>query len=34
MSDDEYLDSRLKQLGLTPGDIDYVVLSHLHFDHA
>ena len=34
MSDDEYLDSRLKQLGLAPGDIDYVVLSHLHFDHA
>ena len=34
VSDDEYLDSRLKQLGLAPGDIDYVVLSHLHFDHA
>ena len=34
VSDDEYLDSRLKQLGVAPGDIDYVVLSHLHFDHA
>jgi N-acyl homoserine lactone hydrolase len=34
VSDDEYLDSRLTQLGLAPGDIDYVVLSHLHFDHA
>jgi N-acyl homoserine lactone hydrolase len=34
VSEDEYLDSRLKQLGLGPGDIDYVVLSHLHFDHA
>src|SRR5450631_4749474 len=34
VSDDEYLDSRLKQLGLAPGDMDYVVLSHLHFDHA
>ena len=34
VSDDEYLDSRLKQLGLAPGDVDYVVLSHLHFDHA
>jgi N-acyl homoserine lactone hydrolase len=34
VSDDEYLDSRFKQLDLTPGDIDYVVLSHLHFDHA
>ena len=34
VSEDEYLDSRLKQLGLAPGDIDFVVLSHLHFDHA
>ena len=34
VSDDEYLDSRLKQLGLAPGDLDYVVFSHLHFDHA
>jgi glyoxylase-like metal-dependent hydrolase (beta-lactamase superfamily II) len=34
VSDDEYLDSRLKQIGVAPGDIDYVVLSHLHFDHA
>ena len=34
VSEDEYFDSRLKQLGLTPGDIDYVVFSHLHFDHA
>jgi len=32
VSDDEYLDSRLKQIGVAPGDIDYVVLSHLHFD--
>jgi glyoxylase-like metal-dependent hydrolase (beta-lactamase superfamily II) len=32
--EDEYLDARLAQLGLAPGDIDYVVLSHLHFDHA
>lgn len=32
--EDEYLDSRLKQLGLAPGDIDFVVFSHLHFDHA
>src|SRR2546430_16850570 len=31
VSDDEYLDSRLKQIGVAPGDIDYVVLSHLHF---
>ena len=34
VSEDEYLDSRLSQLGLAPGDIDYVVFSHLHFDHA
>jgi N-acyl homoserine lactone hydrolase len=34
VGEDEYLDSRLKQLGLAPGDIDYVVFSHLHFDHA
>jgi N-acyl homoserine lactone hydrolase len=34
VSDEEYLDSRLAQLNLAPGDIDYVVLSHLHFDHA
>lgn len=24
----------LKQYGLTPSDIDYVLLTHLHFDHA
>ena len=34
VSEDEYLDSRLKQIGVAPGDIDFVVLSHLHFDHA
>ena len=34
VSDEEYLDSRLKQLSLAPGDIGYVVFSHLHFDHA
>ncbi len=34
VGEDEYLDSRLKQLELAPGDIDFVVLSHLHFDHA
>ncbi|GAA4846944.1 N-acyl homoserine lactonase family protein [Saccharopolyspora rosea] len=34
VGEDEYLDARLAQLGLAPGDIDYVVLSHLHFDHA
>ena len=34
VTEEEYLDSRLKALGVAPGDIDYVVLSHLHFDHA
>jgi len=34
VSDEEYLDSRLNQLGVGLDEIDYVVLSHLHFDHA
>lgn len=29
-----YLDASLAQLNLTPDDIDCLVLSHLHFDHA
>lgn len=29
-----YLDSALAELDLEPGDIDILVLSHLHFDHA
>jgi glyoxylase-like metal-dependent hydrolase (beta-lactamase superfamily II) len=32
--DDEYLPARLAQLGVSPEDIKYVVLSHLHTDHA
>lgn len=34
VTEEQYLDSRLRQLNLEPGDIDTVVLSHLHFDHA
>lgn len=34
VSEEEYFDSRLTELGLAPGDIDYVVFSHLHYDHA
>lgn len=34
VGEDEYLDSRLNQLGVGLDEIDYVVLSHLHFDHA
>nr|WP_222710960.1 N-acyl homoserine lactonase family protein [Quadrisphaera setariae] len=29
-----YLDSSLASLELTPDDVDILVLSHLHFDHA
>jgi len=32
--DDDLLVHRLDSLGLEPKDIDLVVLSHLHFDHA
>ena len=34
VSDEQYLDARLGQLGISPDKLDYVVLSHLHFDHA
>ncbi len=32
--DADLLVHRLDALGLEPGDVDVVVLSHLHFDHA
>jgi N-acyl homoserine lactone hydrolase len=31
---DHDIESRLASIGLTPSDIDIVVQSHLHFDHA
>ncbi|MEV4647384.1 N-acyl homoserine lactonase family protein [Saccharopolyspora sp. NPDC049357] len=34
VAEDDWLDSRLKQLRIEPNDIDYLVLSHLHLDHA
>lgn len=34
VGEEEYFDSRLKQLGLSVGDFDLIVFSHLHFDHA
>ena len=34
LSEDDHLERRLATIGLTPGDIDVVVQSHLHFDHA
>jgi N-acyl homoserine lactone hydrolase len=33
-TEEMWLDSRLKQLDLEPSDIDYLLLSHLHIDHA
>ena len=34
VTEEQYLDSSLQRLGLTPSDFSMVVLSHLHFDHA
>ena len=34
MEPEDYLDARLKQLNLTSGDIDVLILSHLHMDHT
>ena len=34
VEDDHVLLSNLAQLGLEPNDIDVIILSHLHFDHA
>jgi glyoxylase-like metal-dependent hydrolase (beta-lactamase superfamily II) len=34
VEDEHVLLSSLEEVGLTPADIDVVVLSHLHFDHA
>lgn len=32
--EEELFENRLKQLNIKPGDIDYLVISHLHFDHC
>ena len=34
MSDADYVVNRLGELGLTPEDIDILVATHFHFDHA
>ena len=34
MTEEDTILPQLARLGLTPEDIDYVVLSHLHLDHA
>lgn len=31
---EDTIEARLRQLGLTPSDIDLLVLTHLHLDHA
>jgi N-acyl homoserine lactone hydrolase len=34
VTDEQYFEERLRQLKLAPSDFTYVVLSHLHMDHA
>lgn len=34
VTEEQYLLNRLQQLGLGPEDIQYVIISHLHVDHA
>ncbi|WP_199911719.1 MBL fold metallo-hydrolase [Dongshaea marina] len=34
MREEDYVVHQLESIGLTPWDIDYVVCSHLHLDHA
>lgn len=34
MTEEQYVVNQLKNLGIVPEDIDYVILSHLHLDHA
>jgi glyoxylase-like metal-dependent hydrolase (beta-lactamase superfamily II) len=34
LTPDEHVEPRLAEIGLRPSDIDIVIQSHLHFDHA
>ncbi len=34
LSPEDHIERRLASIDMTPGDIDLVVQSHLHFDHA
>jgi N-acyl homoserine lactone hydrolase len=34
MTAEDHIERRLASIGLAPGDVDLVVQSHLHFDHA
>jgi glyoxylase-like metal-dependent hydrolase (beta-lactamase superfamily II) len=31
---ESFMVDQLKKMGVAPGDIDYVIMSHLHYDHA
>jgi len=33
-SSEQRIENQLKKIGLTPDDIDIVILTHLHFDHS
>jgi glyoxylase-like metal-dependent hydrolase (beta-lactamase superfamily II) len=33
-AEESFVERDLKQLGLTPEDIDTIIMTHLHFDHA
>lgn len=32
--EEDFLENRLSELGLSPKDIDTIIISHLHFDHV
>lgn len=34
VTEEAYIKESLQKLGLTPNDIDYVLMTHMHFDHA
>jgi len=34
VTEEAYINESLQELGLTPSDIDYILMTHMHFDHA
>ena len=34
VTDESYVEENLSELGITPGDIDIILMTHLHNDHA
>ncbi len=34
ITEEDFLPNRLREVGLRPGDIDTVIVSHLHWDHG